>query len=157
MNIVRRQHNVWNPARELSRARREFDRLFDSSARRFFAQDPWGYGPLDRLGSPAMDVVENEDGYLVSVDLPGVETSDVEISVADNVLTVKGEKKAQQESENGRVFRKESWEGSFSRALRLSAAVNAEKIDAKMHEGVLHISIPKREEAKPRQIEIKIK
>ena len=159
MNIVRRQRNSWNPASELARVQREFDRLFDAPTRRFFA-DPWGYGFLDRKGSPAMDVVENEDGFLVSVDLPGVEKSDLEISVADNVLTVKGQKnvakRAQNEENDRRLYRKESWEGSFKRSLQLSAAVDAQNIDAKMADGVLHISIPKREEAKPREIEISV-
>ena len=158
MNIVRRTKNrMWDPVGELDRIRQEIDEMFDPATRRFFSQDPWGHGLFDREVSPAMDVVENEDGFLVSVDLPGVEKKDLEISVADNVLTVKGEKKAENESKDGRVYRKESWEGSFQRTLSLPAGVNADKIDAKMRDGVLQISLPKREEVKPRQIAVSVK
>jgi HSP20 family protein len=150
---------MWDPASELDRIRREIDEMFDPAARRFFSQDPWGYGLFDREVSPAMDMVENEDGFLVSVDLPGVEKKDLEISVADNVLTVKGEKKAASEKkdENSRFYRKESWEGSFQRTISLPQGVDAAKIDAKMHDGVLQISLPKREEAKPKQIAVSVK
>lgn len=153
MNIVqRRRNNMWDPAGELDRIRREIDELFDPAATRFFSD-----GLFDRGFSPAMDVVENDDGFLVSVDLPGVDRKDLEISVADNVLTVKGEKKDMLEDKDGKVFRKESWEGSFHRTLSLPHGVDANKIDAKMHDGVLEISLPKREEAKPRQITVNVK
>jgi HSP20 family protein len=147
MNIVRRnRNNVWDPVGELDRIRREIDEMFDPAARRFFSD-----GLFDREFSPAMDVVENEDGFLVSVDLPGVDRKDLEISVADNVLTIKGEKK------ESKLYRKETWEGSFQRTLSLPHGVDANKIDAKMRDGVLAISLPKKEEAKPKQIAVNVK
>lgn len=153
MNIVRRnRNNLWDPVGELDRIRREIDDMFDPAARRFFSD-----GLFDREFSPALDVVENNDGFLVSVDLPGVDKRDLEISVADNVLTIKGEKKDNRESKNGKFFRKESWEGTFQRTLSLPHGVDAAKIDAKMRDGVLAISLPKREEAKPKQIEVNVK
>jgi len=153
MNIVRRtRNNVWDPVGELDRIRREIDDMFDPAARRFFSD-----GLFDREFSPAMDVVENEDGFLVSVDLPGVNREDLDISVADNVLTIKGEKKDSREHKEGKFFRKESWEGSFQRTLALPQGVDTGKIDAKMRDGVLALSLPKREEAKPRQIAVSVK
>jgi HSP20 family protein len=153
MNIVRRRPNTtWDPAGELDRIRRELDELFDPTPRRFFSD-----GLFDREFSPAMDVVENEDGYLVSLDLPGVDRKDLDISVADNVLTVKGEKKSDGENGESKFYRKESWEGSFQRTISLPGGVDAGKIDAKMRDGVLAISLPKREEAKPRQIAVNVK
>lgn len=151
MNIVRR-NTMWDPVGELDRIRREIDEMFDPAARRFFSD-----GLFDRESSPAMDVVENDDGYLVSIDLPGVDRKEIEISVADNVLTVKGEKKDAREHKDGKVYRKETWQGSFQRTLSLPHGVDPEKIDATMRDGVLAISLPKREEAKPRQIAVSVK
>lgn len=153
MNIVRRNRNsVWDPVGELDRIRREIDEAFDPASRRFFSD-----GLFDREFSPAMDVVENDDGFLVSVDLPGVDRKDLEISVADNVLTIKGEKKDGREDKTGKVYRKETWEGTFQRTLSLPHGVDSGKIDAKMRDGVLAISLPKREEAKPKQIAVGVK
>ncbi|MFP4112835.1 MAG: Hsp20/alpha crystallin family protein [Spirochaetota bacterium] len=153
MNIVRRnRNNLWDPVGELDRIRREIDEMFDPAARRFFSD-----GLFDREFSPAMDVVENDDGFLVSVDLPGVDRKDLEISVADNILTIKGEKKGDREEKESTYYRKETWEGSFQRTLSLPHGVDAEKIDAKMRDGVLAISLPKREEAKPKQIAVNVK
>jgi HSP20 family protein len=143
---------MWDPVGELDRIRREIDEMFDPAARRFFSD-----GLFDRDFSPAMDVVENDDGYLVSIDLPGVDKKDLEISVADNVLTIKGEKKDAGERKDGKFYRKESWEGSFQRTLSLPHGVDAGKIDAKMRDGVLAISLPKSEEAKPKQIAVNVK
>ena len=152
MNIVRTRRNLWDPVGELDRIRREIDEMFDPAARRFFSD-----GLFDREFSPAMDVVENEDGFLVSIDLPGVDRKDIEVSVADNVLTIKGEKKNATETKTGKTFRKESWEGTFQRTLSLPRGVDAGKIDAKMRDGVLAISLPKSEEAKPKQIAVNVK
>lgn len=152
MNIVRRKRNdLWDPVGELDRIRREIDEMFDPTSRLFFSD-----GLFDREFSPAMDVVENEDGYLVSVDLPGVDKKDLEISVADNVLTIKGEKKIGREKKERKFFRKESWEGSFQRTLSLPHGVDAEHIGAKLNDGVLSITLQKREEAKPKQISVSV-
>ena len=154
MNLVRRNRNdVRDPVGELDRIRREIDQLFDPE-HNFFSD-----GIFDREYSPSMDVVENEDAFLVSVDLPGVDQKDIDVSVADNVLTVKGEKKNKEEEKDkqGKVYRRECWEGSFQRTLSLPQGVDADKIDATMNDGVLSISLPKREDAKPRQISVKVK
>lgn len=154
MNIVRRSRkDVWDDhAKELDRIRREIDELFDPTARMFFSD-----GLFDREYSPAMDVVENDDAFLVSIDVPGVDRKDLEISVADNVLTVKGEKKDSRNRKDRKYFRKESWEGSFQRTLSLPAGVDSDKISAKLTDGVLSISLQKREEAKPKQISVSVK
>ncbi len=153
MNIIRRRQNsFWDPVGELDRIRREIDDMFDPAAGRFFSD-----GLFDREFSPTMDVVENKDGYLVIVDLPGVDKKDLEISVADSVLTIKGEKRISGKKGEAKVYRKESWEGSFQRTLSLPNGVESAKIDARMRDGVLEVSLPKREEAKPRQIAVSIR
>jgi HSP20 family protein len=153
MNLVRRNTgSLWDPVGELDRIRREIDSMFDLDSGRSA-----GAGLFDREFSPALDVVEHENEYVVTVDLPGVSQKDLDVSVANNVLTIKGTKKREQEAKEGTFFRKESWEGSFQRTLSLPQGVDAEKIDAKMTDGVLTLALPKREEVKPRQIAVNVK
>lgn len=152
MNIVRRTRNgMWDPVGELDRIRQEIDQMFDAPANGLFNQ-----GLFDRDFSPSLDVVENQDDYTVTVDLPGVNKKDLDISVADNVLTIKGEKHESNENK-GKVYRKETWSGSFQRTISLPRGVDTGKIDARMEDGVLVVSLPKREEAKPRQIAVSVK
>jgi len=154
MDIVRRgTGGLWDPIGELDRIRREIDEMFDPTASRFFSPDR---GIFDREVSPALDVVERENDFLVSVDLPGVDEKDLDITVANNVLTLKGEKKDSRESKEGKVYRKESWEGSFQRTVSLPAGISVDKISARMHDGVLEVTVPKTEEAKPRQITVNV-
>jgi HSP20 family protein len=103
---------------------------------------------------PATDVVEREDSYVLTVDLPGLSESDVKIEVEDKVLTISGERKSQSESTNSGYRRVERAYGSFSRRLTLPEGVDAEAIVANFDKGVLEISIPKPEARKPRRIEI---
>jgi HSP20 family protein len=155
MNIVRRsQGGLWDPIGELDRIRREIDDLFDPSTSRFFSSDR---GLFEREVSPALDIEEREDDFLVTVDLPGVDEKDLDVSVANNVLTLKGEKTGSQESKTGKVYRKETWEGSFQRTVSLPRGVDPTSISASMIDGVLRVTLPKREEAKPRQVAVKVK
>jgi HSP20 family protein len=147
----RSRNDIWNPVEALDSIRREIDEMFEPTAGAFLSN-----GLFDREFSPAMDVVENADGYLVCVDLPGVDKKDLEISAADNVLTIKGEKKEDKKSKSGKYFRRESWEGSFQRTISIPYGVDPEKIDAKLADGVLTIALQKREEAKPKQIAVNV-
>ena len=152
MNIVRRTRNgSWDAMGELERIRQEIDEMFDPPARRLFTE-----GLFERDFSPALDVVEHQDSFSVDVDLPGVDKKDLDISVANNVLTIKGEKRESTESK-GKVYRKETWSGSFQRTISLPRGVDTGKIDARMHDGVLSVTLPKMEEAKPRQIAVSVK
>lgn len=106
---------------------------------------------------PPTEVRETEDSYLVEMDIPGVAKEDLDISVEDNVLTVKGERKQAQEDTSGRYHRRERAYGTFTRSFRLPDAVDGGKVEAQYKNGVLAVTLPKREEAKPRQIEVKVK
>jgi HSP20 family protein len=159
---MRRERNAlwpragqWDPMGELDRIRREIDDVFAPD--RFFRGDQLERGLFDREFSPALDVVENEDTYEITVDLPGVDQKELDITVANNVMTIKGEKKDTREHKESKIYRKETWEGSFQRTLSLPAGVNPDGIDASMKNGVLHVVLPKREEAKPRQITVNVK
>jgi HSP20 family protein len=153
MDITKRNQNSgWDPAGELDRIRREIDSMFGLKGPSMFSD-----GLFDRSVSPAVDVVETEDDYRVMADLPGISQKDIDVTIADNVLTIKGEKRIEEKKEGTKVYRKENWEGGFQRTLSLPKGVDQSKIDASMKNGVLTIILPKREEVKPRQISVDVK
>lgn len=114
-------------------------------------------GLLDRTTAPAIDVIESEDEYLVLADLPGVDKRDLEVSVTGSLLTIKGEKKGERDSDKRKVFRKETWFGAFSRTIDLPAQIDSGKIGAELKDGVLTLRIAKREEAKTKLIPVAVK
>ena len=139
----------WQPA-ELTDLRRDLDRVFDT----FWTgdQEPQNVRPW----SPAIDISETPDAYLVAAELPGVEKQDVHVTVLENRLFIKGEKKQETREEKQNVHRVERAYGAFSRSFDLPRAVEAEKITAAYKDGVLRVSVPKAEEAKPKQIEVNV-
>lgn len=138
-----------DPVGELDRLQNEINRLFDYDAR---SQG----GLFDRSVSPAMDVVEDDESFSVYMDLPGVVEEDVDVSIASNVLTIKGTRELPDLGEDARVYRREEWEGSFQRTLSLPQGVDTQKVEAHMKDGVLIVTLPKREEVKPRQIKVDV-
>ena len=139
--------DLLDPARGLERLQQEINRLFD------FPRSAESRGLFDRTVSPPVDVAETGDGFVVQVDLPGIEAKDIDISVAGNILTLKGERKAR--GHRGEVYRKDTWEGSFQRTLSLPATVDPDRVSASFTQGVLEVTIGKREEARPRRIAVK--
>jgi HSP20 family protein len=103
---------------------------------------------------PAVNVWSNEHGTIVSAELPGVDPKEVSISVNENVLTIEGERKADELSEADIQIRRERSVGLFSRSLRLPFEVETDKITARYENGLLHVRLPRREATKPRKIEI---
>lgn len=140
-----------DPVEEMEQLQREINRLFD------FDNDESVTGLFDRSVAPAMDVEETPDEFIVTCDLPGVEKRDLEVSIANNILTVKGRKAARRGRGDGRVFRDETWSGDFQRTLSLPSTAEPEKITAELKNGVLTITLSKREELKPRQISVSVK
>ena len=104
---------------------------------------------------PAMDLVEAEDHFVLKADLPGLAEDDVSIEIADNTLTIKGERKAEHEARERGWYRVERSFGRFSRSLTLPEGVNADGVTAAFDKGVLEVRIPKPEERKPRRVQIK--
>lgn len=104
---------------------------------------------------PSADISEGKDAYTVRVELPGVTKDDVKITLQENVLTIQGEKKQESETKDTNYHRLERSYGSFSRSFRLPTLVKADKIDANYKDGVLSIVLPKADEAKTKEIEIK--
>jgi HSP20 family protein len=130
---------------------RQINDLFD------FPRFPETQGLFDRRISPAIDVIEHPTSFTVECDLPGIDEKDIDISIASGVLTIKGEKRSGQKTENQKVFKKETWEGNFQRTISLPSVVDADKVEASFKNGVLKITLPKREEAKAKRIELKAK
>jgi HSP20 family protein len=141
----------WKPFREVSRLRREMDRLWDD----FFGPGRRAFRPLEAEWAPAVDVSETADKVVIKAEVPGMDAKNIDISLSGEVLTIKGEKKSEREEKKENYHLVERSYGSFSRAVRLPAAVDADKIEANYKQGVLTITCPKKEEAKPKAITIK--
>lgn len=148
MPIVR-----WDPFREMNTLQDRVNRLFE---------DAWGRtrrGEEDSVtGSwlPAVDVRETQDAVELMAELPGLEAKDVQVSVENGMLTLKGARSFERASEGQTYHRVERAYGSFERSFSLPTNVDAERIQAVYKHGVLHLTLPKREETKPRSISIKV-
>ena len=148
----------WDPFRDLENLHRDMNKLFSLS------YSPWQEDKTDSLATeynwaPAIDVQDKKDKLLVKAELPGMEKDDINITVEDNYLLIKGEKKVEEEKENKEkgYYHRECTYGSFQRAINLPREVDTEKIDASYKNGVLKLTLPKKEEAKPKHIDIDIK
>jgi HSP20 family protein len=139
----------WEPLREVSSLQTEMNRLFNT----MFESPTVGNGGTRRW-SPAMDLLETEDHFVLRADLPGMREEDVAIELEDNVLTVSGERKADHEENGEGFYRVERAFGSFSRSLTLPRGIDAEAVNAGFTNGVLEVRIPKPEQRKPRKIAI---
>jgi len=118
----------------------------------------WGRTPRHEMAwAPALEMYEKDNNFVVKAELPGVKKDDVDVSIAGDALTIKGQKKASKEIKDEDYYRCESQYGSFSRTITLPAAVDAKKIEASYENGVLEIHVPKAKEAVPTKVEIKVK
>ncbi len=140
----------WMPFRDLEQMRREMDRLLDS----FFERRPTrGEGVSEWL--PILDISETKGEYLIKVELPGIDPKEIEISLTNDLLTIKGEKKQEKGEEETVLFAERGF-GPFNRTVRLSRPVESDKINANFKNGLLTITLPKTEEAKKKEIKIKV-
>jgi HSP20 family protein len=142
----------WRQLRDISPFRKEMEDLFN----RFFGEQPLPKF-LTREWSPSADITETKDNLVVKVELPGLEAKDVNVTILEDLLTIKGEKKSEQEEKDEQHHFVERYYGSFQRSFRLPVSVQKEKIEASFEKGVLKITLPKTEEAKKKEIEIKVK
>jgi len=152
MALVRwKNKDLYDPWASLRSLQNEINDLFETD------RSPAATGLFDRSFSPAIDVIEGEQAFTVLCELPGLEQKNIDVSVESNVITIKGEKAVEKEEKKGKFFKKESWSGSFQRTLPLPASVDIEGIDASLKDGILTIELPKKEEAKPKQITVTTK
>jgi HSP20 family protein len=137
--------NPWSPLRELEG---QFNRFFGELARDFDLSDGgW---------SPAVDFKEGEHEYTLEADLPGMKKEEIDVTVMDNCITLRGERKRETESNDKGVHRVERRYGTFERTFEIPGGFDAENINAHFDGGVLRVTLPKREEAKPKQVEVKV-
>ncbi|MEI9960145.1 MAG: Hsp20/alpha crystallin family protein [Limisphaerales bacterium] len=125
----------------LSNLQDELDRLFES--------------PLPAW-SPALDVYEDKDSFVIRAELPGLKREDIEVSLQDGALVISGERKSEKVEEGTEVHRQERFYGKFQRALTLPEPVAADKVKADYKDGVLTVTLPKTEEAKPKKIDVSV-
>ena len=145
--------------RHLVRYNRPYANLFNFGKELEHFFNRYEDSDVDDISSftPAVDIVETKENLLLSVEIPGVNKDDVKLSIENNVLTISGEKKRLVEVDEDDYRRYERSYGSFRRSFNLSSKIDNEKIEAKFNNGVLEVKLPKKEESKPRQIEVKVK
>ena len=145
MPIVR-----YDPFRDLRTLQEEVNRLFSTNLSRDFAEDGIGRGAWN----PSVDIYENKDHIVLEAELPGMSREDFDLSVENNVITLRGERRFEKEDETDNYHRVERSYGSFTRSFTLPQTVSADGAKAEYRNGVLRVTLPKREETKARRIEI---
>jgi HSP20 family protein len=137
----------FDPVRDLARLQEEMGRMFDDRL----------FRPGESVGwTPACDVYEDEEGVTLRFDLAGVDPKDVDVQFENGVLTLRGERKLEKEDKRDNYHRVELSYGTFTRSFSLPGTMDAEKIRAEAKNGILAVSVPKRAEAKPRSIQVKV-
>ena len=137
----------WEPFPGISRLQSDLNRLFEATAGRGTESFGW---------TPAVDVFEDAEGLTFKFDVPDVDAKDVQVNIEDGVLTVRGERKLEREEKKDNYHRIERAYGTFARSFTLPATFDASKVTAESKNGVLRISVPKRAEAKPKSIQVKV-
>jgi HSP20 family protein len=140
---------TFDPWREMAELQRSINQLFNSgrAAGDDVALSAW---------TPAVDIFENESEYVLKLELPEINRDDVKINLHEQTLTISGERKIENEDKREGYHRIERSYGQFYRSFTLPPNVNVEAINAQFKDGILRLTLPKREEAKPKQIEVKI-
>lgn len=148
MTLVRQNRSEAAPWTALREIENHFSRFFG---------EPFGLVEWPNGGSgwaPALDVSENENEYVIDADIPGVNKDDVSLEILDNVVTIKGERKSEKTEDKKGFHRVERMYGSFQRSVQIPGGFKSDDVQAKFENGVLHITLPKREESKPRTITV---
>jgi len=135
---------AWPTFGRLSDLREELDRLFESPSR------------LVNGWAPAVDLYEDKDSFTVTAELPGLKREEIDVSLNEGALVISGERKTEQKFDEAETHRVERYYGRFQRSVVLPASVKTDQIAAQYKDGVLTVTLPKSEEAKPKQIEINI-
>ena len=145
MSIVR-----YDPFRDLRTLQEEVNRLFSSNLTRGFGEEGIGRGAWN----PSVDIYENKDQIILEAELPGMRQDDFELTVENNVITLRGERQFEKKEESDNYHRVERSYGSFTRSFTLPQTVSAEGATAEYSNGVLRVTLPKREETKARRIQV---
>jgi HSP20 family protein len=141
----------WEPFRDLISTQERFNQLFNEAFGRAFG-DLQEVTP--RSWAPAVDIYETDENLVLQAELPGISPDDVDIRIEDNTLYLKGERKFEKEVKEGNLHRVERSYGTFTRSFTLPGSINVDKVKAEYKNGILTLTMPKREEAKPKTIKI---
>ena len=136
----------------LAKTINDLNRAFGSGLPRLFNDE----GLVSGSWNPSVDVYEDQNGIVLEADLPGLKLGDFDLSIENNVLTLKGERKFEKKAEEGNYHRVERGYGGFTRSFTLPTTVDVNNVGADFKEGVLRVTLPRREETKPRQIQVQI-
>ena len=143
----------WDPFQDLLAIQDEMNQLFGRAVGQGSGRGQSQSG--ERMWAPALDISERKDAYVVTVEVPGIKADDLDITLEDGLLTIKGERRFTQESSEQQFHRVERRYGSFRRSITLPSQVQAEQIEASFEDGVLEVTVPKAEEAKPKKITVR--
>ena len=140
----------WDPFRDLNALQDRMNRLFEDAGRGLRGDEP----SATTTWSPAVDIYETEGNIVVKAELPGLERKDITLNLEKNILTIRGERRFEKEAKDDNYHRIERSYGAFSRSFSIPTTVNDDKISADYKDGVLTVTLPKKEQAKPKQIQI---
>ncbi len=146
----------WEPVREMSNLGQGMERVFDELMGRSFRRAFGDENAMRGSWVPPVDIRENKDGLEIVTELPGFKAEDVDVTVENGVLSIRGERKLEEAKDDETYHRVERSYGVFERTFTLPNSVDVEKINAKFKDGVMKLSLPKREESKPKSIKVKI-
>ncbi len=149
----------WRPFMDLAHWERDMDRMmvdFFGRRTRPWWPERWFRGEEMDVRAPTVDVYEEKDDIVVKVELPGMDKNNIEVNLTDHTLTIKGEKKKEEEVKNENYYRTERSYGTFLRTLELPKDVHTDKVKAIFKNGILEVRMPKTEEAKAKEIKVKV-
>jgi HSP20 family protein len=148
----------YSPVRELLDVERQFNKMFNTLGSRFGLTERNSDEEYENaVWMPLTDVFEDTDSYFIKADLPGVKKDDVKISYSDGTLSISGERSQEKESKETKFHRLERSFGRYYRSFNLPKEIKNDKIEAQFENGQLNVKIPKADEVKPKQIDIKVK
>ena len=142
----------WEPFAEMADLRQEMDQVFGD----FFGRTPSSMAATEAIWSPLVDIHETKDSFLLKAELPGVKQEDIQVSVEGDTLTIRGERRRETEVKEDQYQRIERSYGRFERNILLPSVVDPDRVKATYRDGVLEIQLPKKEEAKPKEIKVDV-
>jgi HSP20 family protein len=142
-----------DPFRDLSTIQERMNQIFEDALSRSRGRDE---GIRTGMWTPAVDIYENNDSVVVKAELPGVEKDQISVEVKDGILSLRGERKFEKEVKEESYHRIERSYGNFQRSFSLPVSVDQEKVTAKFKDGVLEVKLPKKEQARPKQIKVNV-
>jgi len=143
----------WDPFRDIITLRERMDKMFEDSLARFRMPEE---ATMPTFWSPSVDIYETDENIVLKAELPGVDKKEVSVEVKDNTLILKGERKREKEVKEENYHRVERSFGTFMRSFSLPVTVKQDQVKAKFKDGVLEVTLPKAEEAKPKQVKVEV-